>query len=250
MDVTERRIRELQRLAYGADATEAQRARAIDELAVHAVPAVGAEAVGGEAVVGERIAHARGAGRVSTDPADVAHDRPHGGRAWDDDAPRPGRLGRWTIAAAGIGLVLGAALGWAVGRQTPADFLPLGDDPSSADLGVPLEDTGLIELFDRLPPAAESSQVARVDDTIDPASVRRLVTPSDAPDAYLARTVGGEDVCLVLLPPAEPSPLACSVDGRLPADGLGVRYESEEYGNAVARLKHSGAVELSLVVVF
>jgi len=227
MDADEDRIRRLQRSAYGADATDAERARAVAELAEFAAPGADRDA-------------------AQSKRPDSASER---------QAPNPsgrGRLLRWTISAGGVGLLLGAALGWGAGQRILADSaFPSSATPSeSEDPGTPLEDTALLSLFDRLPPADESTRVASVDDAIDPASVRLLATRVDGPAAYLARTADGENVCLVLLLPASPSRSECTVDGRLPADGLSILYGAEGYGISAAQLDPTGTVSLGLVVTF
>lgn len=230
MDVDEGSIRRLQRTAYGAGATDAERARAASELAELGTSIDGPGAGSGEADTADAAA----------DPA-PARPVPNG--------PLRGAALRWTFAAGGVGLLVGAALGWGVGQWMSVDSaLPSTARPSeSADLGEPLEGSDLIRLFDRLPPVAESVKVASVDEVIDPASVRLLATRVDGPAAYLARTVDGEDVCLVLVLPAAPSRSECTVDGRLPAEGLRILYGAEGYGLSAAELDPSGTVSLGLV---
>lgn len=226
MDAEEDRIRRLQRTAYGADATDVERAQAVAELAELAEL--------GERGVGRDEGRSEGHGPAPGRPAPNASGR--------------GRLVRWTVAAGAAGLLLGAALGWAAGPRIPADSaLPSSAAPPEADPGTPLEDTALLRLFDRLPPADESTRVASVDDAIDPASVRLLATRVDGPAAYLARTADGENVCLVLLLPDAPSRRECTVDGRLPADGLSILYGAEGYGLSAAQLDPTGTVSLGLV---
>jgi len=233
MDVNEGSIRRLQRTAYGAGAPDAERARAASELAELASPV-----------------DRPGDGSAEAETVDTAPDPAP--RRQARNAPGLGRLLRWTLGAGGIGLLIGAALGWGLGQRMPAGsaFPDTARPSESADLGAPLEGTDLLRLFDRLPPAAESTQVASVDDVIDPASVRLLATRVDGPAAYLARTVDGENVCLVLLLPAGHSRSECTVDGRLPADGLRILYGAEGYGLSAAQLDPSGTVSLGLVVTF
>jgi hypothetical protein len=247
VDASEGRIRALQRLAYGVEATDAERARAVDELAELAARGAGAD----EVKVADPADQAGGP-TMSADVADDATGPAPAELAPNDVASGRGRVVRWTIAAGAVGLLLGAILGWGTGQRVPADSsLPSTAAPSeSADPGTPLEDTDLLALFDRLPPADESTQVASVDDAIDPASVRLLATRVDGPAAYLARTADGENVCLVLTLPAGPSRSECTVDGLLPADGLSILYGAEGYGLSAARLAPTGTVSLGLVVTF
>ncbi|WP_448006380.1 hypothetical protein [Agromyces bauzanensis] len=230
MDADEDRIRRLQRTAYGAEATDAERARAVAELAEFA-----GLAELGQRSVGHDVARSEG------------HDPAPGRRA--TGASERGRLVRWTVVAGGVGLLLGAALGWAAGQRIPADSASTtpAAPSESVDPGTPLEDTALLRLFDRLPPADESTRVASVDDAIDPASVRLLATRVDGPAAYLARTADGENVCLVLLLPDAPSRSECTVDGRLPADGLSILYGAQGYGLSAAQLDPTGTVSIGLV---
>lgn len=242
MDVDEGSIRRLQRIAYGADATPEERERAVDELARLAVRGARRDDTGsGGAVVSSGA-------RASDDTGDAGSDAETERRA-SSDAPGRSRLLRWTLVAGGLGIVIGAVLGWGAGQRLPADVAsPATPGASaSAEPGTPLEDTDLLRVFDRLPPAAESSRVAGVDETIDPASVRLLATRVEGPAAHLARTADGENVCLVLLMPVGPSRIECTVDGLLPADGLTILYGAEGYGLAAAELDQAGIVSLGLI---
>jgi hypothetical protein len=245
MDGTEARIRRLQRAAYGADATDAERARAVAELAELAMRGAG----GGEAQSQGRPEHPIG-GSTSSEHADAAAEAAPEPPA--RTTPPRRRLVRWAVVAGGAGLLLGAVLGWSVGQRMPADSaLPSAEAPSDdSNIGTPLEDTGLLPLFDRLPLADDSARVASVDDAIEPASVRLLATRVDGPAAYLARTTDGENVCLVLLLPAAPSRSECTVDGRLPVDGLSILYGAQGYGLAEALLDPTGTVSLGFVITF
>lgn len=242
MDVEEGSIRRLQRIAYGADATPDERERAVDELARLAVRGTRRDETGsGGAVVSSGA-------RSSEDATDASSDAATERGASSDPTGHP-RLLRWTFVAGGLGLVVGAVLGWGMGQLLTADFESTSTPKASAsaDSGTPLEDTGLLRVFDRLPPAAESSRVASVDEAIDPASVRLLATRVDGPAAHLARTADGENVCLVLLMPVGPSRIECTVDGLLPADGLTILYGAEGYGLAAAELDQAGTVSLGLI---
>ena len=248
MDASEGRVRALQRIAYGADATDAERARAVAELAGLAVRGPGRDEAGRAGAGGDR---GDGEGPGAGDGADETGGDAFAERPPNDIASGRGRLVRWTAAAGGIGLLLGAALGWATGQEVAVDSAaPLVSASPSEAPGTPLEETDLLPLFDRLPLADESARVAGVDDEIDPASVRLLATRVDGPAAFLARSVDGENVCLVLLLPAGPSRIECTVDGLLPADGLSILYGAQGYGLAAARLATTGTVSLGLIVTF
>ena len=155
---------------------------------------------------------------------------------------------RWAAVAGVIGVAIGAALGWAAGQRVPersTSSSTLYAEWSPAP-GMLLADTTLLPLFDRLPLADEAPRVAGLDDDIDEASVRLLAARTDGPSAYLARTVDGVDVCLVLVLPDGPFRRACTADGIFPIDGLAVEYGASGYGLAVARLSSAGTVALGL----
>ncbi|MDF2575413.1 MAG: hypothetical protein K0S05_2325 [Agromyces sp.] len=232
VDASEDRIGTLQRIAYGADATDAERARAVAELATLATPDRHRDAELTDVVV-------PAPGGQAQHPDASASSRTAGGS----------RLIRWSAAAGLAGLLLGATLGWVAGRGIPTESAaPTPTAPlDPADPGTPLEDTELLAVFDRLPPAATSEQVARLVDVIDPESVRLLATRVDGPAAYLARTVDGEDVCLVLVLPDAPTRSECTVDGHLPAGGLSILYGAQAYGLSAALLDPTGTVSLGPV---
>lgn len=244
IDPTEGRIRALQRIAYGALATEAERARAVAELAALSAlegPAASAELQHPLRPVVE-------SGREA-DAADVAPAAPPLEPAPSDDTPLRQRGVRWATAAGVAGLLIGVAAGWTAGQRIAADaeLVAVAAASSAPDAGTPLEQTDVLPLFDRLPEVAEATRVASVDIAIDAGSVRLLATRTDGPSAYLARTHDGEEVCLVLLMPAGPSRSTCTADGRMPAQGLNIEYDARGYGFAMARLSSTGAVMLGLI---
>ncbi len=264
MDATERRIRSLQRIAYGADSSDADRARAAAELAALAAPdraeravtptvrsARGDAPVDAAATVREpaeaEVAGSDAAGPDAAGPDAAGSTRCRRSAPADDHAHRR-RVVRWAAVAGVIGVAVGAALGWTAGQRVPER------STSSATLyaewspapGVPLGDTLLLPLFDRLPLADEAPRVAGLDDDIDESSVRLLAVRTDGPSAYFVRTVDGVDVCLVLVLPNGPFRRACTVNGIFPLDGLAVEYGARGYGLAVARLSSAGTVALGL----
>lgn len=241
MDSDEGRIRALQRVAYGVDATADERAQALAELA-----ALGSDPE--QRGMGDMNAvHAPGAADASGDagPPPVIPVRQSAGAA------HAGRreVIRWTVVAAG--LILGGVIGWnAATFRAASDASPATPPPVPAGQGIPIEDTELLAVFDRLPLAAESARVAGIEDAIDPESVRLLATRVDGPTAYLARTTDADDVCLVILLPDGTARSECTVEGRLPAAGLKITYGAYGYGLAAAQLDPTGSVSLGLVISF
>lgn len=235
-------IAELQRQAYGAHTPESVRTRAVAELA--ALAASGRESAAAPVPTPDAAATE---GAVP----DAPPDQRVSGRA-DRDAIRV-RARRWAVIAGVAGLLVGVALGTAIGRVTPAgseitpaDIAPTGPAFGSGEPGTPIGDTGLPHLFDRLPPVADAGPVQRAAEGIDPASVRLVATRSDGPAAYVARTSDGDDVCLVVLLPDGPSESRCTVSGLMPAGGLRIHFAAVTHGFVLAILNSPGTVTLGL----
>src|SRR4029453_9729399 len=170
----ERRIRVLQRIAYGADSSGEEPARAAAELAELTAPPpevapradaseTGLPSSSDESLRAGERADAAGAtdGSGVASASDSASSEGFADVAADDD-PTHRHLIRWVAVAAGIGLVVGVALGWAAGQRAPETSTSssrLFDEANSPHPGAPLEDTALLPLFDRLPLAAEAQRV-------------------------------------------------------------------------------------------
>lgn len=249
------RIARLQRLAYGADTPDPDRARAVDELAELAATGRGDDL---HAAPGERFARAAASEAPDAD-ATTSEPSP------DPHGPGPGvevvlrarpPRGSVLLGLAGlvVGAAIGAAVGTAVGRSVPpesgpesADVAPTGPAFGSGEPGTPLGGTLLPVLFERLPPVADTAPLDQALGGIDPASVHLLATRADGPAAYLARTSEGTDVCLVLLVASEgPAQGTCTAGGLMPAGGLRIRYASPTEGFVVAILNSAGTITLGL----
>ncbi|MDR6906578.1 hypothetical protein J2X63_002264 [Agromyces sp. 3263] len=241
MNATERRIRELQRIAYGADATDEERAEAmaeLEDLSRRVEPVARAEPV-------ERVESVQPGQSIEDAEAVVPGDR----GVTRTDAARC-RLVRWTAVAASVGLLVGGALGWSTAQRVPATSSSSSrfGIVSTPEPGVPVEDTRIPQLFDRLPLADEAARIAGIDDSVDPASVRLVASRTDGPSAFVVRAFDGADVCLVLAFPTGPFRRECTTQGIFPLDGLSVEYGPDGYGLAVARLSTAGTVSLGLIV--
>ncbi|MDQ2662048.1 MAG: hypothetical protein M3Y52_09260 [Actinomycetota bacterium] len=262
MDSVESRIRVLQRIAYGADATDAERERAVAELeALRAGPAGGARPDSGGV---------SGSDLTGFDPPDAAGTTSPAAPAMGESVAQwPRRAAvilQSALVAASIGAVVGGAIGWGIGQRVLGESTSTSSSTSTAASGdsrssgaggtapvvdgMPIESTDLLPLMGRLPTADEAARVARLDPPMDPESVGLLASRTDGPTAFLARTVDGGDLCLVVLMPSGPSRSACTVVGRFPVGGLRIEYYADGYGLVAAHLDDSGAVELNLSVPF
>ena len=240
MNATERRIRELQRIAYGADAADDERAAAIAELDELARSNASDAATEGAAALGVPETTSPPAPSAADSPSEPARgdpppSSPHTPGAPPDAAAARRRLVRWTAAAASVGLLVGGVLGWSTAQRVPSTSISSSrfGIVSTPQPGVPLDETRIPQLFDRLPVAAEAARIAAIDDSVDPESVRAF---------------DGADVCLVLAFPTGPFRRDCTTQGIFPLDGLSVEYGPDGYGLAVARLSSAGTVSLGLIV--
>lgn len=247
------RIAGLQRVAYGAGSTDAERRAALDELdalrhgrgdrhpATAAVPAVpDAEAPTPDAGVLE-------GGRI----ADGAEPTP--------EPARPARAhGRWTAVAIGVALALavgygagsvgaGAASGaspvaTAAPGSTPTD-LPATPPPVSF---VDVDETRVVEVFEREPTEAELAPdpILFSGFDLDDAGPRLLATRSDGLTVWAARTVEG-DLCVVMRIDESSSGGGCTYGGLFPvAEGIGIETYHESLGNHSAFLDQWGDLRI------
>ncbi|MEI5582874.1 MULTISPECIES: hypothetical protein [unclassified Agromyces] len=231
-DERDERMARLQRLAYGAGASEEERTAAAAELA---------------ALQESSTADREGPGVLSA-PAD----RPEPGvAAIEPMAPQPGappvpavrsgersRVGA-VLAAATAALVAGGVVGWALGSTT---------EPSEgADVGIPVAETAAWEVFDR--PVTEGDFVRYpaplVDIDADDTTRRLLLTRSDGVQLVAVRTSDGEDACLVLAVPVGRPATACTEDGLFPGDGLMTEISVQGVGVYLAGWDPDGSARIN-----
>lgn len=212
------RMRHLQRIAYGAVASDAERAAALAELEelrrAHAALADAPVAAAAEPpplqVVGTLPV---------LEPNDVTA-----------DAARPLK---WAIAVGTAALLVGVGVGWHFGSRTPAP------EPADQALGagvslsvgpatpasVPVPDSAAYAVFDRPAGTADALAVEIPDDWIDPSSLRLLATTPEGLAVYGAKAFdrATPDVCVVLVRSSGGVGASCTVkgvfaEGRLRAD--------------------------------
>lgn len=230
-DELEERVARLQRVAYGADATDAERAAAEAELAALREPDDP-----GENAAGNVTARDGGAGSApsASDAASaslVSADAPPG------PPPRSGR--RAVLAYSAAALVAGVAVGWGVGSAVvPSE---------GSDVGVPVAETVAWEVFDR--PATDGDLVQHpgplVDIGTDDSTRRLLLTRSDGVRLIAARTSDGQDACLILALPVGRPATACTEDGLFPRDGLRAEISIQGVGVYLAGWSPEGQAEIN-----
>ena len=234
------RMRRLQRLAYGAGASDADRAAAMAEL----------EAIRRDRATGE----AEGA---RTDPADapttpsVTRAPAHGSSTRPDGrasgAAAAKRL-KWAIAAGATALLIGVAAGWQVNAR-------VGAGPPSAVVSttrgldaslIPVGDTAVHRLYEAEATAEDVPQDAYPRDSIAPTEYRLLVARSDGVSLHVARLHGGEAICAVVTRPGEFTASSCTHDGMFPRAGLWVEVFIEgDIGLVRGSIQPNGAAKLT-----
>lgn len=247
------RMRQLQRLAYGAVASDAERAAALAEL--------------------EELRREREAARVtSAVEADASATEPNDAAvgplvfAQPESTPdATARPLRWAIATGTAALLIGVAVGWQLAARTA--LLP--DDQADQALGasasvsesisigpaevvsVPVTGSAAHAVFDRPASATDALPVEIPDDWVDPASVRLLATAPDGLAVYGAKSLDRPtpDVCVLIVRPNTAAAAAavgasCTVKGVFEEGRLSADHYLQGEGLAMATWHADGSVQL------
>jgi len=235
------RMRRLQRLAYGAVTSDADRAAAIAEL---------------ELIRRERPAEAE---RERTDAAGAptapvpprapavgsSSVRPEG-EASDTAAVKPLK---WAIAAGTAALFIGVAVGWQVGTRLAASEPTPAAVSAAPELDasmVPIGDTAVPRLYEAEPTPADVPKAAYPRDSIAPTEYRLLLTRPDGVSLHIARLHGGAEVCAVVTLPSEFTASSCTHDGMFPEGGLWVEVSLQgDEGLIRGTIHPDGTAELT-----
>lgn len=238
------RMRHLQQLAYGAVASDAERAAAAAEL----------ETLRRERDVPEAPADVPprgpmdGGGSTEPPPATVAHAASH--VVESDDGEASARRFRWAIAAGTAALFLGVIVGWQLGSRTETLTAPAAAEQSiglaDGRLDVPVADTSVLAVFDRPPTAADAPNVGTADDRFAPDAFRLLLTRPDGVSVHAARVDGGKNVCVTLAMPQAGTSSSCTSEGRFPESGLWVEFYGQGAGLLRATLHADGSASITL----
>jgi hypothetical protein len=242
------RMRRLQQLAYGALASDADRAAAIAKL---------------EEIRREQAAAEEEARRARTDaasaPADAADaptapavartpvigpsSRP-GGEASGTPAAKPLK---WAIVAGTAGLLIGVAVGWQIGARLAASEPPeaVSTEPGLDTSMIPIADTAVLWLYKADPSPADVPRGAYPRDSIAPTEYRLLLTRPDGVSLHIARLHGGTDVCAVVTLPGEFTASSCTSNGLFPERGLWVEAPLPGEGLIRGTIHPDGTAELT-----
>jgi hypothetical protein len=229
------RTRQLQQLAYGAVASDAERAAAAAEL----------EALGREREAPDAPAGVPPGGTMETGasmPLPASH-------AADTGGATSARRFRWAIAAGTAALFLGVAVGWQLGSRTDMLAAPAAAEQSiglaDGRLGVPVADTSVLSLFDRPPVPSDAPNVGTPDDRFAPDAYRLLLTRPDGVALHAVRVDGGKNVCVTLAMPQAGTSSSCTSEGRFPDSGLWVEFYIQGMGLVRGILHADGSASIS-----
>ena len=234
------RMRRLQRIAYGAVASDRERAAALAELQALRREAPEAESIAATASATSeplRVRTSTGSTRAVSEwiaASDAASVRRY----------------RRAVATGTIALLLGVAVGWqcAVRMSTsePSAAASVATMPAPDGLTVPVDQTSLPRLFEAAPGPADVPQSPMPDPRIAPDDYRLLVTRADGVALHVARQDGGAEVCAVLAIPGGFTMSSCTQDGRFPEGGLWVEsFVEGDLGLIRGTIHANGTAELT-----
>ena len=239
------RMRRLQRIAYGAVASETERAAALSELEALRREHAASEAEGEPADAPSLALLHPGNANASAAPAVASRVRDEPG-ASRGDAVKPLK---WAIAVGTTALLIGVAVGWQVaGRMSTSEpsAASVATVPAPDGLTVPVDQTSLPRLFEAAPGPADVPQSPMPDPRIAPADYRLLVTRADGVALHVARQDGGAEVCAVLAIPGGFTMSSCTQDGRFPEGGLWVEsFVEGDLGLIRGTIHPNGTAELT-----
>lgn len=241
------RITRLQRIAFGADASESERNAAAAELETLQRAEADAAAARAElaAVAG------RTAGQTHDDHPDDGPDSSTAFAPPAPPAPTDARGIRWAIAAGIVTLALGLGIGWQLGGRSVTPYADgastaapdvLAAVPTASATTVQLAETSLPGVLSRSPVESDALDPAwQRTYGIDLSSARRLLSLPDGLVVFGALRDG--DVCLIAsYSPADGAP-ACSTYGIVNSEGLRTTVMSGTTATSV-QWRPDGTVEL------
>lgn len=229
------RMRRLQRLAYGAVASDADRAAAVAEL---------------EELRRQREAEPE-SDLAEPVPSPIAP-TPLPPAAVDAGTEASARPFRWAIAAGVAALLVGVVVGWQVGARAPASAPDATDQAlggamslsvGPGEVSVPVTDSAAYAAFDR-PASATDALPGEIPDWVDPASVRLLATTPDGLAVFGAKARATPDVCVIIVRPTATVGASCTVKGAFEEGRLRADHYMQGEGLAWATWHADGSVQI------
>ena len=237
------RLRRLQRQAFGAVASDAERAAAIAELEL-----IRLERAAGDAGRGRTDAGGAPTVPASSDATAAGSSSRLGIRASGTAATR---RPRWALALGAAALIIGVAV--AVGGQvdwrisdSESSSVAVSAAPGLDAPGIPIGDTAVLRLYDAAASPADVLQGAYPRDSIAPTEYRLLLTRPDGVSLYIARLHGDAAICAVVTRPGDFTASSCTHDGMFPEAGLWVEvFVDGDLGLIRGAIQPNGVAELS-----
>ncbi|WP_448002356.1 hypothetical protein [Agromyces bauzanensis] len=238
------RMRHLQRVAYGAVASDAERAAALAELeSLRQEHRAEAEA--------HADAEARIAAPVGAPQSPAVLPELVVGEATERD---PARTLKWAITVGTAALLVGVAVGWHFGSRMPAPEptdqalgagLSLSVGPATP-ISVPVAGSAAYAVFDRPAAVTDSPAVEIPDDWIDPASLRLLATTPEGLAVYGAQALdrATPDVCVIVVRSNASVGASCTVKGMFEEGRLSADHYLQGEGLVVATWHADGSVQV------
>ncbi|GGI45108.1 hypothetical protein BCL57_000796 [Agromyces flavus] len=243
------RIAELQRVVYGAGASDDERAAAVDELEGLRPALSRAEAADSRSAGAAPDVETTTVGSPTADPnPDLDADA-------EDLAGSRSTTLQWAALAGAVALAVGVGIGWLFGVQTAATLTPgaapaaAPDDDVTFELApaqpaepTSLEDAPAMAVFERaqVPEDLPSSTHPE----IDPSSYRRIATLPDGASVHAAHQDDANQICLHVERPDHGASSMCMAERDFATDGMTL---DSEIGGMSYRIswQPSGALSLS-----
>ncbi|WP_136708299.1 hypothetical protein [Agromyces sp. H66] len=244
----------LQRIAYGAVASDAERADALAELeSLRRAEAGGADVAAASVVDGPEPAEAAddleaSAGDAREDAHGVSHRAAHGVAA---------RPLTWAIAAGTAALLVGVAVGWQAGARTPAAE-PVTDPASGAPVSlsvdsllaapVPVDGSAAYAVFDRPATPQDMPPIDLPDEWRISASPRLLATMPNGMTVYAAKPPGESvDLCVLTVVPDQPGfGMSCTHDETFEGGVLSYEFWHDRDGTVTVAVHADGSVQITV----
>lgn len=254
------RMRHLQRVAYGAVASDTERAAALAELeslrrkqravadaAAAAAPIESASASAPASASASAAIAASASAPAAAFPSEAVAFRGAGGAA---------RPLTWAIATGTAALLLGIGVGWhlaarmPVAEPGPGTTVPL--PTVSLDVGsvlaatVPVADSPAYAVFDRPGTPADIPALDVPEEWKQEADPRLLVSMPDGTAVYAAKPPGPDvDVCVVIVVPDQPGlGLSCTDGGAFENGLLSHEFWHDRAGTVAVTLYADGSVQV------
>lgn len=242
------RMRHLQRVAYGAVASDAERATALAELeSLRREHDARADAPAASVVIAPEP------GRVADDLPDLSP-----GEVRADDHGGAARPLKWAIAAGTAALLVGVAVGWQAGTRLTAAESAAPDPALGASVSmsvgsvlaepVPVAGSAAYAVFDRPATPEDMPPIDLPDEWRISADPRLLATMPDGMTVYAAKPPGeAVDLCVLTIIPDKPGfGMSCTQEEVFEGGELSYEFWDDRGGTIAVTLHADGSVQATV----